>query len=95
MTVHVCSPASVVFRHYARCRICRRRRRHVAVRFVWYDAMWTCCTCGTTSVGGERCRLSPSRRRHAAAKARADWRAAPSRDVAEAAFRALVEEPPR
>ena len=52
--VIVCRPDSVTGRRVRECPTCKTRRRFVVQSFVWYDSIWTCCTCGDEWSAGER-----------------------------------------
>lgn len=92
--VIICSPPSVTERRYCRCPTCKARRRFVVSVFVWYDAIWTCCSCGDSWSAGERMMRPALRgwRGAAAEKARDRWAATPPRAEARRLEEVMVRE---
>lgn len=80
MSVHVCSPRSVIFRRVIACPTCGTQRRMVESVAVWHAPTFTCCTCGDSWDAEEGRYPRPFARgwrQKEAARARRQWDAAP------------------
>lgn len=94
-TAVVCCPRSVTYRRVMACPTCGTRRRFVGEVAAWYAPLWTCCACGDTWDAEEGRLPRPFARgwrEKEAARARARWSAAPTRDEARRIFAEMVRE---